>query len=65
MYEYDSCFANVLVIDSNTRRISEEEVRAALMEFVSQNCCYGKGAAREMSIDQIIPTNAFHVSIPS
>ena len=46
----------------NTQRISEEEVRASLLEFVSQHICYGEGAAQDMSIDQIQPMNAFHVS---
>ena len=52
----------VLCVFSNVQQLSEEDVREALLEFVASNCCYGKGAAREMNITQVLATNAFHVS---
>lgn len=43
-------------------RISEEEAREALLAFVAENCCYGKGAAEKMIMNLIVPSNALHVS---
>lgn len=42
--------------------ITEEEAREALLEFVAQNKCYGKGAAEKMQMNNIAPRNALHVS---
>jgi len=45
--------------------ITDEEARAAMLEHVSQHCCYGKGAAEQMTITNITPSNALHVGIIS
>jgi len=42
--------------------ISEEEARDALLAFVGEHCCYGKGAAEDMDIKDINPSSAYHVS---
>jgi len=41
--------------------VTEQEARAALLSLVSQHCCYGKDAAREMAIVKISYSSAFHV----
>ena len=47
---------------SRAANITVEEARAALLEYVADNCCYGKGAAEQMQMLNISPSNAFHVS---
>ena len=42
--------------------ITEEEAREALLAYVAQHCCFGKGAARNMKMHTILPSNALHVS---
>ena len=41
--------------------INEDEARAALRTFVSENCCYGKAAVNTMKLDKIVASNAYHV----
>jgi len=41
--------------------ISEDEAQEALLSNVSERCCYGKAAASEMEIYQIISSCALHV----
>ena len=41
--------------------IKEEECREALLKFVDKNCCYGKGAATEMTFEKITASTAFRV----
>ncbi|KAF6019655.1 hypothetical protein EB796_022018 [Bugula neritina] len=43
--------------------ITDEEARAAMLEHVSQHCCYGKGAAEQMTITNITPSNALHYTL--
>ena len=43
-------------------QIREEEAREALLAFVAENCCYGKGAAEELSFKDLQHSSAFHVS---
>jgi len=45
--------------DSSTQ-ITHSEACDALMEFVSQHCCYGKGAAKEMEIKDMKHSSAYH-----
>ena len=42
--------------------ISEDQARDALLAFVAENCCYGKKAAEDMEIKEIMPSSAYHVS---
>ena len=42
--------------------VTAKEAKEALQEYVSQQCCYGSGAAREMDIKDIKLSSAFHVS---
>ena len=42
--------------------ITEEEARTALLEYVAEHYCYGKGAAEKMQIRNVRPSNALHVS---
>ena len=42
--------------------ITEDEAQEALLGSVSERCCYGKTAAAEMDIYQIISSCALHVS---
>ena len=41
--------------------ISEVEARSALLSLVTEHCCWGKAAARNMAISKIVSTSAFHV----
>ena len=40
----------------------EEEAREALLEFVAENCCYGRDAAEELKFTELRHSSAFHVS---
>lgn len=43
--------------------LSEDEVRIALTQFVSEHCCYGRGPAQNMTIRNITMNSSFQVSI--
>lgn len=47
---------------SSGANISAEEAREAMLQHVSEHCCYGKKAAEDMNMQDICPSNAFHVS---
>ena len=34
-----------------------------MREYVNQQCCYGKGAAEQMIVENITSTDAFHYSL--
>lgn len=42
--------------------ITEDQARDAMLQFVSEHCCYGKAPAEEMVIKDLIPSSAYHVS---
>lgn len=42
--------------------LTKQEAKAALLEYVSTRYCYGKSAAKQMTIDKIDNFCAFHVS---
>ena len=42
--------------------ITSEEAREAMLEHVSTKCCYGKDPAQGMTIHDIKPSSAYHVS---
>ncbi|XP_062522491.1 protein SSUH2 homolog [Corticium candelabrum] len=44
-------------------RVTEEQARAALLDHVSQNCCYGKSAAQDLVFTSIEPSSAFHYTL--
>ncbi len=41
--------------------INEEQAREALLQFVSEHCCYGKGAATNLVFRDLKSSSAFHV----
>ena len=43
--------------------LSQEECREALLHFVAENCCYGKGPAEKMVMEEIKPSTALHVCV--
>ncbi|XP_064633849.1 protein SSUH2 homolog isoform X2 [Lineus longissimus] len=43
--------------------ISAEEAQDALVDFASQQCCYGTGAAKNMSIVNMEGSSAFHYTL--
>ena len=43
--------------------LKEQECREALLAFVGEHCCYGKGCAEDMNILKIQPSTALHVSL--
>ncbi|XP_014680634.1 PREDICTED: protein SSUH2 homolog [Priapulus caudatus] len=46
-------------------QLNEEDVREALLSYIAQNCCYGKGTAREMRINEIKLTSGLHYVLES
>eukprot|EP00794_Sanderia_malayensis_P005601 gene5601-6290_t len=40
--------------------ISDDEAKDALINFVAENCCYGKSPAEEMSIKDMKASSAYH-----
>ncbi|XP_070559582.1 protein SSUH2 homolog isoform X2 [Ptychodera flava] len=45
--------------------LSEDDARDSLLGYVTEHCCYGKRAAREMNINNILPSNALHYTLVS
>jgi len=45
--------------------ITEDQARDAMLQFVSEHCCYGKAPAQEMVIKDVIPSSAYHYSLTS
>uniref|UniRef100_T1JCR8 CR-type domain-containing protein n=1 Tax=Strigamia maritima TaxID=126957 RepID=T1JCR8_STRMM len=43
--------------------LTEDQAREALLNFVSEHCCYGKSAAEEMVFRSIENTSAFHYTL--
>lgn len=43
--------------------ITEEDARAALHQFVAENCCYGSKAAKEMVFRELKSSSAFHYTL--
>ncbi len=41
--------------------VSEVDARNALLGLVTEHCCWGRSAARHMSIGKILSSSAFHV----
>lgn len=50
---------------SQSNIITEEQAREAMLQFVSEHCCYGKLPAQEMTIKDINPSNSYHYSLES
>ena len=42
--------------------ITAEQAQDAMIQFVSEHCCYGTAPAREMVIKDVVPSSAYHVS---
>ena len=42
--------------------VSEVDARNALLGMVTEHCCWGRSAARHMSIGKILSSSAFHVN---
>jgi hypothetical protein len=43
--------------------VSEVDARNALLGLVTEHCCWGRSAARHMSIGKILSSSAFHVKM--
>ncbi|PIK34231.1 hypothetical protein BSL78_28945 [Apostichopus japonicus] len=43
--------------------LNDEQAKEALMQFVSEKCCYGTGAATNMKINDIVQSSAFHYKL--
>ncbi|XP_071138146.1 protein SSUH2 homolog isoform X1 [Mytilus edulis] len=50
---------------SNVPTITEQEARDALLEFVADNCCYGKKAAEDLNFNDLKSSSAFHYTMES
>nr|XP_006821308.1 PREDICTED: protein SSUH2 homolog [Saccoglossus kowalevskii] len=48
---------------SSASNISEDDARAAMIQFVSEHCCYGSKPAKEMEISSILPSSALHYQL--
>lgn len=51
------------VLVAEVPAVSEVDARNALLSMVTEHCCWGKAAARNMAINKIASTSAFHVII--
>ena len=51
-------------ITSSLPVINEDQAREALLQYVAQNCCYGSGAAKNMTFRDLKSSSAFHVCMP-
>ena len=49
-------------LDSEVR-VTEDQARTALLSFLSNHCCYGKGAAKGMTIKTMEYAPAFHYEL--
>ena len=52
-----------LVIAETDARVTEEQAREALMSYLSNHCCYGKGAAKNMVVKRLEYTPAYHYEL--
>lgn len=52
---------NRIQIASDIPVVSEVDARNALLSMVTEHCCWGRAAARHMSIGKIVSSSAFHV----
>ncbi|XP_067937296.1 protein SSUH2 homolog [Watersipora subatra] len=43
--------------------ITRTEAREALLNYVAQYCCFGKGAAKELMMLKVVPSNAMHYTL--
>lgn len=48
---------------TNAPTITEEQAREALLQHVAEHCCYGKGAARDMTFRELTSSSAFHYTL--
>ncbi|XP_062589397.1 protein SSUH2 homolog, partial [Saccostrea cucullata] len=49
----------------NVLTITEQDAREALLGYVAEHCCYGKGAAEDLKFTDLNPTNALHYTLES
>lgn len=47
------------------QELTEEEVKEALLRFVNETCCYGKGAIEKIQIKGMENKSSFHLSLAS
>ncbi|XP_022799270.1 extensin-like isoform X2 [Stylophora pistillata] len=45
--------------------ITAEQAQDAMIQFVSEHCCYGTAPAREMVIKDVVPSSAYHYALES
>lgn len=45
--------------------ISEDTARQALVEVVSEQCCWGTGTAKSLTFETLQPSTSYHVSFLS
>ncbi|XP_064607089.1 protein SSUH2 homolog [Liolophura sinensis] len=43
--------------------LNKEQCREAMLNYVSEHCCFGKKAARQMEINKILPLSALHYTL--
>lgn len=56
-------YATTEEVVSRTFHASDDQVRRALLDLVSERCCYGKSAAKNMAISKIVTSSAFHYTL--
>lgn len=47
----------------NAPSITAEEAREAMLQHVAEHCCYGKGAAQDMTFRELKSSSAFHYTL--
>jgi len=61
---YDEAIGEMQMIESDKQdALDEDAAREALLDYVGQHCCYGKGAAKKMEMVNISSTSALHYTL--
>jgi hypothetical protein len=50
-------------LESDPVKLTEDEAREALLGYLQHHCCYGKGAARGMTVKKIECLPAYHYEL--
>lgn len=48
---------------SGLPKIDENEARQALLQYVAEHCCFGKGAAQDLQFKDLVHSSAFHYTL--
>ena len=58
---HETIFSFLFIIYTSPAHVSEAEARQSLMGLAGDNCCWSSKPARDMTVESITSSNAFHV----